>query len=128
MSISVAIIADTTTSNVNGSLAACGFSTTAHRTHSTGAIDIMYHLTASDVDCGRTLYNTSQRVILVFYSIAIRIILVRTATATIDVATINISSTAINISIGNADNTLLNIHDSILEGMTILATTMTCVL
>ena len=124
MTISVAIITDTATRNVNGSLSVCGISTTAHRTHSTSAIDIVNDVTTGDVDSGRTLYNTSQRVVLVFDAVAVGVVLVRTATTAIDVATIGISSTSVNAGVGNTDFTFVDIYNGILEGVTVLATTI----
>ena len=64
----------------------------ANRTHGTGAIDVAHHCAVIDVDRGRSIHDTSQRIeeltvtIVVFLGM-VRIILVRTAAATIDIAT-----------------------------------------
>ena len=124
MTISVAIITDTATSNIDGCLTTVVYSTTAHRTHSTSAIDIVNDVTTDDVDSGSTLYDTCQRVVLVFDAVAVGVVQIRTATATIDVATISISSASINAGIGNTDFTFVDIYNGILEGVTVLATTI----
>ena len=62
----------------------------------------------------------------IFYSVAIGInpVLVRTATAAIDVATISIGSTAVNAGVCNTYPTAMNGDGSIMIGVTILATTI----
>ena len=94
-------------------------------------------MTTLNIDSCLTLHNTSQRIVFVFGTIFVSI---RTATATIDVATEGISSTRIRyvircifrrtiiiynrLTCSNTYNTFLYIYDGILEGVTILTTSI----
>ena len=91
-----------------------------------------------DVDRRCSSYNTCQRIVGVFFFITIRVILIRTATATIDVATIWIAGTRIRFIIRcvfrctiiicyrrtcrNTYRSTIDIEFRILKGMAIFTT------
>ena len=74
---------DGATMDVNGCL-------TVHRTHGTGTVNITHNCSAIYGHRGRLLDDTGQRIIGITSSIAIRVILISTATATIDVTAIGV--------------------------------------
>ena len=79
-------------------------------------------MTTLDVHGSGTLYNTSQWIVGVFYTIAVGVILIRTATTAIYITTIAIAGTTIDTGIRNTNLSAIDIQYCILEGVTILTT------
>ena len=91
----------------------------SYRTHGATAKDVMNHMTTCHINRRSTIHNTSQRVIS---ALAAFIINISTATTTIHVATESISRTTIYIWVCNSDRTTVNVHNGIIEGVSILTT------
>ena len=81
----------------------------------------MYHLSAVDEHCGIALDNAGPGVVGVRRAIVIRIVLVRAATAAIDVATQGVRCAAINAGVGDANSTAMDDDLGVLVGVAVLA-------
>ena len=98
-----------------------------YRTHGAGSIEVAHHMTAVDSHRGRATNNTGEGVIFVSFTVmyvgnpaSIGIILVRTATATVDIAAVGVGCTTVNLGVGYADGSLVDGHRGIAEGMAVL--------
>ena len=72
----------------------------SHRAHGTGTIDITDNMATGNSDIGIAIHDTCQgveelAVTIVGLFVMIRIILVRTTTAAVDIATVRIVSTVV---------------------------------
>ena len=77
-------------------------------------------MTTVNYNISRTIDNTAQWVVGIRSAIRVGVILIRTATATIDVTTESISSTAVNAGICNTNPTAIDGHMGIVIGVSVL--------